>query len=78
MKHGIWLQYVINEKMKLNNLILALKTAYDEKSLFPPYIRDFEQKMKNYHIQALSNQQQVSLYLLYIVKNISVFSSHLF
>ena len=35
----------------------ALKTAYDEKSLFPAYIREFENKMKNYHAMALSNQQ---------------------
>ena len=37
--------------------ILALRTAYDEKSLFPAYIREFESKMKNYHALALSNQQ---------------------
>jgi len=37
--------------------IAALRTAYDEKSLFPAYIREFEQKMKQYHTQALSNAQ---------------------
>ena len=35
----------------------ALRTAYDEKSLFPSYIREFENKMKNYHAMALSNTQ---------------------
>ncbi|XP_060554544.1 WD repeat-containing protein 49-like, partial [Ruditapes philippinarum] len=35
----------------------SLRTAYDEKSLFPAYIREFEAKMKNFHTQALSNTQ---------------------
>lgn len=42
---------------KLPALADTLKTAYDEKSLFPAYIREFEAKMKNFHAQALSNTQ---------------------
>lgn len=42
---------------KLPALADTLKTAYDEKSLFPPYIREFEMKMKNYHTQALASNQ---------------------
>ena len=39
-------------------LFSALATAFDEKSLFPGYILDFERKMKNYHAMML-NQNQV-------------------
>ncbi|KAL4216663.1 WD repeat-containing protein 49 [Mactra antiquata] len=42
---------------KLPALADTLKTAYDEKSLFPAYIREFEAKMKTFHSQALSNNQ---------------------
>ncbi|XP_053387026.1 WD repeat-containing protein 49-like isoform X3 [Mercenaria mercenaria] len=39
---------------KLPALADTLRTAYDEKSLFPAYIREFEAKMKNFHTQAIS------------------------
>ncbi|GFO26515.1 WD repeat-containing protein 49 [Plakobranchus ocellatus] len=43
---------------KLPALAESLATAFDEKSLFPGYILDFEKKMKNYHALLL-NQNQV-------------------
>lgn len=43
--------------LKRDVCISALKTAYDEKSLFPSYIREFETKMKQYHSQAMASLQ---------------------
>ncbi|XP_052213945.1 WD repeat-containing protein 49-like isoform X3 [Dreissena polymorpha] len=46
-----------DKRTKLPALADTLKTAYDEKSLFPTYIREFELKMKQYHQQALAQVQ---------------------
>ncbi|KAK7491119.1 hypothetical protein BaRGS_00017683, partial [Batillaria attramentaria] len=43
---------------KLPALAETLRTAFDEKSLFPNYILDFERNMKNYHAMMLSGSQQ--------------------
>jgi len=37
---------------------IGLKTAFDEKSLFPKYILDFEAKMKQYHAKSLTENQK--------------------
>ena len=37
----------------------GLKAAFDEKTLFPKYILDFEAKMKQYHQTNLKEQQVV-------------------
>ena len=37
--------------------VSALHTAFDEKSLFPSYILEFEKKMKNYHAMMLGQNQ---------------------
>ncbi|CAL1538101.1 unnamed protein product [Lymnaea stagnalis] len=42
---------------KLPVLAETLTTAFDEKSLFPSYILDFEKKMKNYHSIVLNQSQ---------------------
>ncbi|XP_035829374.1 uncharacterized protein LOC101863074 [Aplysia californica] len=42
---------------KLPALAETLMTAFDEKSLFPGYILDFERKMKNYHSMMLNQNQ---------------------
>merc|ERR1719210_392179 len=42
---------------KLPALHETLITAFDEKSLFPGYILDFEKKMKNYHSMMLNQNQ---------------------
>ncbi|KAL3885531.1 hypothetical protein ACJMK2_025583, partial [Sinanodonta woodiana] len=41
---------------KLPALAETLKTAYDEKSLFPTYIREFEMRMKTYHHSILQGE----------------------
>ncbi|XP_074661966.1 cilia- and flagella-associated protein 337-like isoform X2 [Tubulanus polymorphus] len=38
-----------------------LKAAFDEKSLFPKYILDFESKMKSYHQSAIQQTKQVKM-----------------
>ncbi|KAK3590864.1 hypothetical protein CHS0354_033793 [Potamilus streckersoni] len=43
---------------KLPALAETLKTAYDEKSLFPTYIREFEMRMKTYHHSILQGESK--------------------
>ena len=39
-------------------LIIALRSAFDEKSLFPKYILDYEARMKHEHKTALMKLHQ--------------------
>ena len=52
-------------------LLLGLKAAFDEKTLFPKYILDFEAKMKQYHQTNLKEQQVADdlLFTLQVVIN---------
>ncbi|XP_076439227.1 cilia- and flagella-associated protein 337-like isoform X1 [Babylonia areolata] len=57
---------------KLPALAETLRTAFDEKSLFPNYILDFERNMKNYHSMMLSGSQQKPKNLRTSLQNIGM------
>lgn len=45
--------YIITSLIKKSHCVSGLKTAFDEKTLFPKYILDYEAKMKAYHKMAI-------------------------
>ncbi|GFN83300.1 WD repeat-containing protein 49 [Plakobranchus ocellatus] len=57
---------------KLPALAESLATAFDEKSLFPGYILDFEKKMKNYHALLLNQNQPKGKNLRTSLQNIGL------
>lgn len=48
----------------LYSLCSALKAAFDERSVFPKYLLDFEQKMKQYHAEATKVSHQSLIFTL--------------
>jgi len=40
-------------------MFAALNAAFDEKTLFPKYILDYEARMKHYHAKAISETPSV-------------------
>lgn len=57
---------------KFPALAESLATAFDEKSLFPGYILDFEKKMKNYHALLLNQNQPKGKNLRASLQNIGM------
>ena len=50
-------------RLLMHSTFTGLKTAFDEKTLFPRYILDYEAKMKSYH-QVILKEQQVCLHYM--------------
>ena len=54
---------LLNTKTLCDDILSGLKAAFDEKTLFPKTMLDYEAKMKSYHSKALENTQVILLLL---------------